>query len=379
MKICVVGPAYPFKGGIAHYNNWLCNFVSKKHDLKCISFKRLYPKLIYPGKSQKDLSAENRTNFEIIELLDSLNPFSWLFTFKKIKEYNPDFILFYWWTPYFTFLNKFLTWNIKKKLNSKIIYLCHNVLPHEKSTIDKILSKFALKDGNFFVVHADKEKQNLQKLLPSLNSKSIISTVHPSYDVQFKFKEISKREAQKKIKISGKIILFFGYVRDYKGLMYLIDAMPHILKEVDLTLLIVGEFWKDKKIYIERIKKTGAKKNIRVVDKYIPDNEVGYYYSASDLVVLPYLSATNSGIIQIAFGFGKPVITTNVGGLPEIVKNNKTGFVVPPKNSIELANKIVKYYKEEKEKPFKQNIKKEKERFSWNRMVETIGGLSNIK
>ncbi len=378
MKICVIGPAYPYKGGIAHYNNWLCNFISRKHDLRCISFKTLYPKLIYPGKEQKDLSATNRTEFKIIETINSINPLTWISTIKQIKKFNPDIVLLYWWTPYFSILNKFLTKsikNIKKKTKPKIIYLCHNVVPHEDSFIDNFLSKLALKEGNYFIVHAKKEKENLLQLLPKIKQNTIIPAMHPTYAVQFKFKEINQSKAKKKLNISGKVILFFGYIREYKGLMYLIEAMPHILKEFNITLLIVGEFWKNKEKYINKIKELKIENNVCIIDEYVPDEKVGDYYSASDLIILPYLSATNSGIAQIAYGFEKPVIATNVGGLPEVIINNKTGFIVPPKNSAKLAKAIIKYYTEKKEQIFKKNIIKEKERFSWERMVEIIENL----
>jgi glycosyltransferase involved in cell wall biosynthesis len=375
MKICVIGPAYPHKGGIAHYNNWLCHFVSKKHDLKCISFKRLYPRIAYPGKEQRDPSATNRTKFNSIEILDSINPLSWKSAFKEIKEYNPDFVLFYWWTPYFTFLDKFLTHKIKRNLKSKIIFLCHNVIPHKQSSLDKILSKIALKKGDYFIVHASKEKQDLQKILPNISSNSIIKTTHPSYDVQFRYKEISKEEAKKKINITGKVILFFGYIRDYKGLMYLINAMPNILKRMELTLLIVGEVWEGNDKYHQQVKKLGIENNVRIIDNYVPDDNVCYYYSACDLVVLPYLTATNSGIVQIAFGFEKPVIITNVGGLPEVVSHEKTGLVIPPKDSKSIEEAVIRFYKENLGEKFKENIIKEKERFSWERMVEVIENL----
>ena len=199
--------------------------------------------------------------------------------------------------------------------------------------------------------------------------------MHPTYAVQFKFKEINQSKAKKKLNISGKVILFFGYIREYKGLMYLIEAMPHILKEFNITLLIVGEFWKNKEKYINKIKELKIENNVCIIDEYVPDEKVGDYYSASDLIILPYLSATNSGIAQIAYGFEKPVIATNVGGLPEVIINNKTGFIVPPKNSAKLAKAIIKYYTEKKEQIFKKNIIKEKERFSWERMVEIIENL----
>lgn len=377
MNLLVIGPAYPYKGGIAHYNNWLCNFLSKRHSVQCISFKRQYPKIIFPGKSQKDSSAPKRVKFRILEMLDSINPLTWMKAIRYIKEKKPDYVLLYWWTPYFSFMNWYIT-NSLKDTRTKVIYLCHNVLPHEKRFIDKELSRLALKHSDYFIVHADKEREDLRRILPEIPEMNIITAVHPSYDVQFKFSPIEKPKARKKLNLKGKVMLFFGFVRDYKGLMYLIDAMPLILKKVDVTLLIVGEFWKGKGEYVSRVEELGIEDNVRIIDKYVPDEDVAQYYVASDVVVLPYLSATNSGIVQIAYGFDRPVIVTDVGGLPEIVKHGKTGFVVKPEDSREIAEAVLKFYTGDKSKVFRKHILDEKERFSWDRMVEIFENIDKL-
>ncbi len=369
MKIAVIGPTYPYRGGISHYNTLLCENLAKKHDVTAISFTRLYPKILFPGRDQKDLESKEKIGFNFTEMIDSINPLTWLKTYNYIKENNFDLLILYWWTPYFSFVFSKICKLVKKNTKTKILFICHNVLPHDKSILDRFFTKKVLRYGNFFIVHSTQDKNNLLQILPNANVKT---GVHPTYEI-FKVKEVKKDINY--LKLRKKVILFFGFVREYKGLMYLIKAMPQILKEVDLDLLIVGEFWKDKQKYIDEIERLRIKDNVKIVDSYVPNEEVGNYFESADIVVLPYLTATNSGIVQTAFGFNKPVIVTNVGGLPEVVNNNKTGLVVPSQDGNALANSVIFYYRNHKKQEFINNIKKEKARFSWGNMVKLIEGF----
>ncbi len=376
MKICLVGPTYPYKGGISHYNTTLCNELSKKYDVFLISYKRQYPSFLYPGKEQINRDSNIKLNETINSeyIMDTINPLTWVKTYLRIKKENPDLVIFQWVHPFFTFVFFTITTLLKKFNNNiKISYICHNVLPHERTILDRFLINMAFNNVDYFIVHSKEDYNNLKKIMPNAKVKQ---SVHPIYDI-FKTK-ISKENARKSLNIFGdkKIILFFGIVREYKGLIYLIKAMPKIIKEFDdIILLIVGEFWDDKNKYIEEIKKLGIENHVKIIDKYIPDNEVGVYFSASDVVVLPYISATQSGIIQIAYTFEKPVITTNVGGLPDVVDNNKTGIIVKSKNSEELANAIINYFKNGKKREFTENIKIKNKEFSWEKLIKDIESL----
>jgi glycosyltransferase involved in cell wall biosynthesis len=189
-------------------------------------------------------------------------------------------------------------------------------------------------------------------------------------------KTMNKRTAaRKQLDIYGNIVLFFGFVREYKGLEYLLRAMPLIIKEIDVKLMIVGEFWNDKKKYMDLISDMSLKDNVHVIDKYVPNEEVSKYFNASNLVVLPYTSATGSGIVQLAFGCGRPVVTTTVGSLREVVDDGKTGYLVEPMNPNAIAQAVKKYFIFNKEEPFKENIKEQRERFSWKKMRENIEAL----
>jgi len=369
MKFVIIGPTWPYKGGITHYNCWLGNTLkSKGNEVIGISFKQLYPKLLFPGKNQKDTSQENRFEFDIHCDLRSLNYFNWIKAVEKIKALKPDVIIFHWWTPFFSPLMRY----ISRKITCNKLCICHNVIPHKRTKIDKILTKYALKNFDNFIVHGENEKEKLIGILPKIDTRAIKATPHPSYAIQFKINNINRNDAREKLNLKGRVILFFGFVREYKGLTYLIQALPMINQEFkDITLLIVGEFWEDKKKYIRLIENLKLN-NIRIVDSYVSDDLVEIYIKSSDIVVIPYTSGTSSGVVQIAFGFNIPVIVTNVGVLEEIVENKKTGYIIPPKDPKAIANAISEYYNKNDKDELTKAIKKTAYRFSWERLVETL-------
>ena len=376
MRYIIVGPTWPFKGGIVHYNCWLGNKLKREgNEVIGISFKKLYPKILFPGKKQKDALQRNLFEFKTYNLINSINPFSWLKAFRKIKSLNPDVLIFYWWTPFFGFLIRYLS----SKIKIKKICICHNVLPHEKSKIDEILTKYGLKKIDDFIVHGEIEKTVLQNIYPNIKSNKITVTPHPTYTLQFKNDEIDKKTAKEMLKLNGKVLLFFGFIRQYKGLEYLIKAMPMINTKIDnLILIIVGEFWDDKRKYQNLITNLELQ-NIRIIDEYISDEKVSQYFMSSDLLIIPYINATSSGVVQIAFSFNLPVIVTNVGALEEIVSHNKTGFIVPPKDSKAIARTVIDFYQKTNKDQIITNIKMEAYRFSWQRLVEVITAIVNTK
>ncbi|MBU0628857.1 MAG: glycosyltransferase [Nanoarchaeota archaeon] len=367
-KVVVVGPIYPFRGGIAHSNTMLCSNLSKNHDVTSISFKRLYPKILFPGKAQK-YEEKRKFDIKVEHIIDSINPFNWLSVFFRIRKINPDIVILLWWTIFLAPFSFTLLLLLNLFSNIKICILCHNVLQHEKRFFDNFLTKLIFKRADYFVVLASIDLKNLKHMVPNAKVKVF---VEPTYDNFFSEAGISKEEAKKRIGLNGRVILFFGFVRPYKGLMYLIDAMPFVLKKINLTLLIAGEFWGDKDKYLHQIEKNNLSGNIRIVDKYLPDEEVPLYISCADVLVLPYTSATQSAILQTSFGFNKPVITTNVGGLPDFVRNNETGILIPPKDSKKLADAIIDFYITKKEKKFVNNIKSKRNLFAWNESREKI-------
>lgn len=371
-KIVLIGPVFPYKGGISHYTGLMYRALIKKYDVDMVSYQFQYPKLLYK-KEQKDYSNDTFKIENTHFLIHTANPFNWINTACYINKLQPKMVIIQWWHPYFAPCYFMLCKMLK---NTKILFVCHNVFPHERFPMDRLLSRMTLQQGNCFIVQSKMDAEDLQSII---KNPVFSQTVHPTYNA-FKIENIDKAEGRKRLGISDekKILLFFGFVREYKGLRYLIEAMPEIIKRRnDCELLVVGDFSseEDKTEYESLIQKCGVQNQIKIYGGYIPDKEVEKFFAASDLVVLPYISATQSGIVQIAYGFDKPVVVTNVGGLPDVVTDGKTGYVVEAKNPHQLAEVIVNYFEENKEEEFTANVRNEAYRFSWDRIVEVVDRL----
>lgn len=369
-KIVLIGPVYPYKGGISHYTGLLYRTLSEIYETTMVSYKMQYPKFLFK-KEQRDYSNDRFKIEDTKFWLHTANPFNIMATAGKINKLHPDLVIIQWWHPYFAPCYWILT---KLLRNTKILFVCHNVFPHERFPMDHMLTKFVLKQGDFFISHSKSDKKDLLEIQPE--AKCSVA-VHPTYNA-FKWSDMQKPEARKLLGISEtkKVLLFFGFVRPYKGLKYLLEAMPEILQSVpDTELLVVGEFGKDREEYMQLIREKQVENAVTCYEGYIPDKEVEKFFVACDVVVLPYESATQSGIVQIAYGFEKPVIATRVGGLPEVVLDNKTGYVVGKENPIAIAAAVEKFFLDKKEDEFRENIKKEADKYSWSRMRETIERL----
>lgn len=370
MKIVLIGPVYPYKGGIAHYTSLLCQALRQKHEVTMVSYKMQYPKFLFK-KEQCDYS--NR-NFEVAQThywLHTANPFNIIKTAHKINSLKPDAVILQWWHPYFAPCYFLLSLFLKKV---SIIFTCHNVFPHERFPMDSFLTKLALKKGSGYIVQSRQDKSDLLTIKPDAHC---ILTPHPTYNA-FKLKGMSKDTARTMLQIpsTAPVLLFFGFVREYKGLQVLINALPRIREVLpDISLWIVGDFGDDKQDYLDTIDKKQLHNNIKLVEGYIPDTDVEQYFAASDLVVLPYLSATQSGIVQIAYGFEKPVVVTNVGGLPDVVEHGKTGYVIPSRNPDALAGAVIAFFQRDYTIDWAANIRSKSKEFSWETMTEQIEKL----
>ena len=369
-KIAVIGLSYPFRGGISHYSTLLVRELRKKHDVKFITLYRQYPSILFPGKTQYDYS-KKQINEQNDSLIDSINPLTWIKTAIFLFKENVDIVIIQWWHPFFAFSFGTIANLISLISNTKICFLCHNVIPHESTFIDRILIKYAFLKTNYFIVHSEEDKKNLFSFKPNAVLKR---NIHPTYSEFSNFSCYEKKQARELLTLNHdkKVVLFFGLIRPYKGLKYLIYAMKEVVKHIDCILLVVGEFYEPKDDYLSIIDQLGLNKHIIIIDKYVKNEDVPLYFGASDVVVLPYISATQSGIVQIAYGLNRPVITTNVGGLPEVVQDGKTGFIVEPESPESLSQAIIKFYKGDYEKYFCREIKKSNNAFSWENEINSI-------
>lgn len=368
-KLVMIGPVYPFKGGISHYTGLMVKNLKKEFDVYTVSYRMQYPKLLF-HKEQRDYQNDTTKIEDAQFWINTANPLNWVQTANRIKEINPDYIIMQWWHPYFAPCYRSLAGLLKRY---PILFVCHNVFPHERFPMDRKLARAVLKQGSGFITHSHMDAEDLKTIVPQPIYET---TVLPTLNV-FRLKNMTFAQARTEIQVppEKKVLLFFGLIREYKGLKHLLRAMPTIIAyDSNIELLVVGEFGSDeeKAEYMALIEASGAKEHIRLVGGYVPDKEVEKYFAAADLVVLPYESATQSGVVQVAYGFEKPVIVTDVGGLPEVVADGKTGYVVEPKNVDALAEAVIRYFREEKQAEFAENVRREADQYSWDRMNETV-------
>jgi glycosyltransferase involved in cell wall biosynthesis len=369
-KIAVLGLSYPFRGGISHYSTLLVRELRKKYTVIFITLSRQYPALFFPGKTQHD-SSTARFAEENHAILDSVNPLTWIKTLFLLKKEKVDLLIVQWWNPFFSPAFGTIANLLPFVSKTRVCFLCHNVLPHESSVFDRMLAKYAFLRATRFIVHSNSDRDALLSLRPG----SFVRTnCHPTYGIFGDLIRYDKEHAKAKLEIPPHkhVILFFGMVRPYKGLKYLLYAMQDVARHLNCVLMIVGEFYEPKGEYDSLIRKLGLGSHVVVVDQYVKNEEVPLYFAAADVVVLPYVQASQSGIVQIAFGLNRPVIATKVGGLPEAIEDGKTGFVVDPKSPDQLAAAILKFYEGNYEAKFAERIRKNSDAFSWDAEVGNI-------
>lgn len=362
MKIAMIGPFPPLRGGISMFNHSLSCELNKKNAVYRISFYSLYPKVLFPGKSQYfDFKGETSK-----EIISTLNPLSWIKTAHYINSIKPDVIIFQYWHPFFALAFSSIARRIKRYSNSKIIVNCNNIFPHEKMQFGNSLSRNFFKYVDHFIVMADSVKKDLLSIKPNAN---YIELMHPVYDVFGK--RASKDKAKNYLGINSKrIILFFGLIRDYKGLDLLIQASKDLKNKLkDFKIVVAGECYGSKNQYLDLAKRLDVEDCFSFNFNFIKNEDVSNYFSAADVVVLPYRSATQSGVVPIAYHFNRPVISTDVGGLKEYIVHKKSGFLCKP-NPASISKAIIDFY--DSNNDFNPYIEDYKKRFSWQVFADKI-------
>lgn len=372
-KIILLGAAHPLRGGLAAYNERLAReFIRLGHTVIVYTFSLQYPGFLFPGTTQ--FSTEPApADLDIHVKINSINPFNWLTVGRELKNLRPDIIVVKFWMPFMGPCLGTIIRMAKKNCHTKVICIVDNILPHEKRPADTAFTKYFVKPVDAFITMS-------QKVLTDLKKFTIIKparlVAHPLFD---NFGEIvSKEEARGHIKINKEapVILFFGFIRKYKGLDILLEAMKLLHNEsqrndtIVPTLLIAGEFYEDRKVYDELMQTPGIKEHLIIRTDFIPDSEVKYFLCAADVVVQPYRSATQSGVTPLAYHFSKPMIVTNVGGLPDLVPDGKVGLIAEP-NAPAIAEKIKEFYRLG-EDHFLPNIIEEKKKYSWDKMANAV-------
>lgn len=329
LKVALLGPIAPYRGGIAQYSNRLFLALEKIAEVNVFSFKRQYPKWLYPGAGDKEAMPQNLKNKNFKYLIDVYSPLSVKKTADIIIAKKCDVMIISWWTFFWQPGFAYIARRAKRK-GVKVIYLCHNVFDHDSNLLIQTMSKFFLKFASGYIVHSNDQSDLLRDIFPKTK---ILKRLHPIYDhypiLKFKPKKRGRLE-----------LLFFGFIREYKGLYDLVDALE-LLNDDRVFTNVVGEVWTDKEKLTQYIKDKKIP-NLETNFNYVNENLIADYFNRADVVVMPYKSATGSGVATMAYFYRKPILASRVGGLEDVITEGKTGWLVSKNSPIELAKAIKK-------------------------------------
>jgi glycosyltransferase involved in cell wall biosynthesis len=377
VKLAFLGPAPPFRGGIVTYYAMLARVLKRRgHDLFWASFAKQYPKFLFPGTEQTGetapwLDQPNTPRFV------PWSPWSWWKTCRDLERAAPDAVVIKFWIPFFAPGFFGVTWLLRRRTDVRIIYLLDNVIPHEKYPFGRFLTRLALRQGHAYIAQSDQVRRDLFAVLPGTDPAAVVTSPHPVYDFGAPDRPRKTKAAARaalELPAEARLVLYFGFIKPYKGVVHLIDAAPRLKERFGdgVRVLIVGDVYGDKQPYHDRIAASGAADVVQLVDGFVPDGIVEDYFLAADLAVLPYVSATQSGIVQIAYNYDLPVVSTAVGGLPEVVLDGRTGFIVPPEDPAALAGAVIRYFDEDRAADFAAAVAEEKAKYSWDRMAAAV-------
>lgn len=370
MNIIIIGTAHPYRGGLAAFNERLADqFVKEGHQVEMYTFTLQYPGFLFPGKTQYT-DAPSPQNLVIKRRINSCNSLNWLAVGNEIRKKKPHLVVMAYWMSFMAPCFGTIARQIKKNRTTRVVGLVHNMIPHEPNILDKLFPGYFVNAMDGFTTLSESVAKDIEHFDHLSKPKSWAP--HPIYDHYGPL--ISKEEARLKLGLQkeGKYVLFFGFIRDYKGLDLLIDAFGDLrLQDNGVKLLVAGEFYGDPQPYLDRIRSLDISDIVLLHNDYIPDEKVNLYFRACDIVAQPYKTATQSGVTQVAFHFEKPMLVTNVGGLPEIVPDGKIGYVVNP-DSQSIADALVAYYAEDNEARFTEGVRIEKKKYAWDRMTQAV-------
>ena len=373
MKVVIIGSAYPLRGGLAAYNERIARaFQEDGDEVEIITFSLQYPNFLFPGKTQYS-SDPAPDDLSIDVCINSVNPFNWWSVGRKIRKMKPDLVICKFWLPFMGPCFGTILRQIRKNNHTKIVSIIDNIIPHEKRFGDRMFARYFVKAVDAFVVMSRSVGEDMKNFV---SKQPVVYIPHPIYDNYGPL--IPKAEACRKIDIpfEQKYIMFFGFIRKYKGLDILLEAMSdHRIRKLGIKLIVAGEYYTDASDYDAIIDKNKIDDLLILKTDFIPDSEVGLYFGAADMVVQPYKTATQSGISQLAYHYELPMLVTKVGGLPEIVQHGKAGYVVEPNNPTVVADAIIDFYENNRADSYKTGVQEGKALYSWSNMIKGIKEL----
>jgi glycosyltransferase involved in cell wall biosynthesis len=360
--IVLVGPAHPLRGGIAHFNESFARSLTEEgYQVKIVSFYLQYPAFLFPGKTQLAVS-DPPPGLEIYPLISSIQPISWKKAAKQIVSWKPEFVVIRFWIPFMGVALGSVARHLRKR-KIHVIGLVDNAIPHEARPADKVLSSYFFKNCDAFFTLSESVGDDIRKLT---SGKSVGTSPHPIYDFFGDIMQQKEAIAELRLDPNYRYILFFGFVRKYKGLDLLMKAFARSgLKNERVKLIVAGEFYEDSNIYYNLANSLEIEKAVIFRNEYIPEEDVRKYFCAASIVAQTYRSATQSGVTQIAYHFNRPMLVTDVGGLSEMVSHEKVGFVTEPEPDA-IAKSLARFFQGNMEKELEENVRHEKQRFSWD-------------
>lgn len=373
MKVIILGTAYPYRGGLSAFNERLARqYMAEGHEVEIVTFTLQYPNFLFPGKTQySDEPAP--ADLRIRRMLNAVNPFTWFKTGRYIRRQRPDLVVTKFWLPFMA--PALGTANrVAKRKGTRRVAILDNLVPHEKRPGDSMFARYFVKSIDGMVAMSRSVLADADLFDPK-RRKARTFCPHPLYDHYGE--TLTRQEAlgQLGLREGQRYVLFFGFIRDYKGLDLLLQAMAdERMEPLGVKLIVAGEFYGDPKPYHDLIARLDLSSRVAMHTDFIPDHEVNRYFCAADLVAQPYKTATQSGVTQIAFHFERPMLVTNVGGLPEIVPDCKVGFVVEPQAQA-IADAIVRYFSEDWQQRLTEGVRQEKQKYLWTNMTQSINNL----
>ncbi|GAB1429707.1 glycosyltransferase family 4 protein [Ignavibacteria bacterium] len=371
-KIVILGPAPPYRGGNAMFIAYLYNALLENYDVVLLNYSLLYPSFLFPGATQFDLSKKSVKNVKSERIINSINPFNWLQVARRIRREQADLVVFDWWNPFFGPCHRVISSLIKRRYSGKILFLTENFISHEARTIDRLLTRIGLCNASCFMALSDTVERELSALAAG---RKIYRSELPMFDYSLAGSGFDRSAERKRLGLTDNddVLLFFGYVRKYKGLDILLEAMPEIVRRVPRAKLVVaGEFYDDKVAYESIVSSNGTAGIVQFWDKFIPNEDVGRFFAAADVVVQPYRSATQSGILNTSYSFGVPAVVTRVGGLEQYVDDGITGIVSGPESPEEIAAGVERFFILKQSTDFAANIRARVSRSGFNNIASVF-------
>jgi len=369
MRIAFIGPAYPLRGGIAQFITLMAQELGPHHQVKIFSFHKQYPTFLFPGKEQND-PGDPPHDVEIEPAFTPYDPFSWYGGMQTISRWHPDLVILKYWIPFFAPAFGYLTRALQKR-GCRVVYVIDNIVFHEKWPFANSLTRYALGAADRLVTLSHSVYLDAKRIFPHSD---VVEGVHPVYDC-YNLGNYTRLSARQKLHLEGKkVLLFFGYIKHYKGLDLLLKAFPAVLRKLpDAHLLIVGEVYGDDEEYLGIIRERGIEEQVTFVRRFVANDEVELYFKAADVLALPYRSATQSGVVQIAYDMNLGAVATPVGGLPELIHPGKTGTLAASTQPDDIAAAVVEFFALPA-KDVQKAVAAEARKYSWDALLELVVG-----